>query len=74
MIEAVPPTLLIDEMDSFQEADESLRGILNSGHTKAGARAIRVHGDDHEVRLYSTWCPKIVAAIGSLPDTKWLYC
>lgn len=69
VIEAVQPTLLIDEMDSFTEGDEALRGILNSGHTKAGARAIRVQGEQMDVKVYSTWCPKAVATIGTLPDT-----
>lgn len=30
---------------------------------------IRTVGDDHEPRVFSTWCPKAVAAIGRLPDT-----
>ena len=34
-IEAEHPTLLIDEGDSFLSANEEMRGILNSGHTKA---------------------------------------
>jgi putative DNA primase/helicase len=34
-IEDVRPTLLIDEADSFAKDNEELRGILNSGHTKA---------------------------------------
>jgi 5S rRNA maturation endonuclease (ribonuclease M5) len=69
VIEAVQPTLLIDELDTFNEGDEALRGILNSGHTKDGAKVIRVHGERLEVRVFSTWCPKALAAIGSLPDT-----
>lgn len=69
IIEASKPTLLVDEIDSFLEADEALRGILNSGHTKAAAKVIRVHGEQLEVKVFSTWCPKILAAIGVLPDT-----
>lgn len=69
VIEAMKPTLLVDEMDSFMEADEALRGILNSGHTKAAAKVIRVQGEQLEVKVFSTWCPKILAAIGTLPDT-----
>jgi putative DNA primase/helicase len=33
--------LLIDEADSFMKDNEELRGILNSGHTKAAAHVIR---------------------------------
>jgi len=69
VIEAERPTLLIDEFDSFKDVHEELRGILNSGHRRAGARVIRTVGDDHEPRSFSTWCPMIVAAIGQLPAT-----
>jgi hypothetical protein len=37
----VRPTLLIDEGDSFIKDNEEMRGILNSGHTKAAAHVIR---------------------------------
>jgi putative DNA primase/helicase len=40
-IEDVRPTLLIDEADSFVKDNEELRGILNSGYTKAAANVIR---------------------------------
>jgi putative DNA primase/helicase len=40
-IEDVRPTLLIDEADSFVKDNEELRGILNSGPTKAAANLIR---------------------------------
>jgi hypothetical protein len=48
-IEAVRPTLLIDEADTFLSENEELRGILNSGHRKGG-QVIRTVGDDFEVR------------------------
>ncbi len=69
IIEKCQPTLLVDEMDSFQDSHEELRGILNSGHTRAAARVIRTVGEDHEPRAFSTWCPMVLAAIGKLPDT-----
>ncbi len=69
VIEQCQPTLLADEMDSFQNTYEELRGILNSGHTKAAARVIRTVGDNHEPRAFSTWCPMALATIGTLPDT-----
>ncbi len=68
-IEAAHPTLLIDEVDSFSDAQEELRGILNSGHRKGTARVIRNVGDAHEPRAFSTWCPMVLAAIGRLPST-----
>ena len=68
-VETYRPTLLIDEADSFLAGNEELRGIINSGHRRAMACVVRTVGDDHEPRLFSTWCPKAVALIGALPDT-----
>lgn len=66
-IDAWKPTLLIDEADSFLgESGDELRGILNSGHTRDTAYVIRVVGDEHEPRKFSTWGAKAVALIGKL--------
>jgi putative DNA primase/helicase len=70
-VEEVRPTLLIDEADSFLKADEAMRGILNSGHTRAAAyviRSVETNGD-HKPKRFSTWTPKAIAAIGELADT-----
>jgi putative DNA primase/helicase len=66
-IEDVRPTLPIDEADSFVKDNEELRGILNSGHTKAAAHVIR--NVKHKPRRFSTWAPKAIATIGTLADT-----
>ncbi len=68
-IEKYKPTLLIDEADTFLKDNDELRGILNSGHTRASAYVIRVEGDNHEPVKFSTWAPKAIGMIGSLPDT-----
>ena len=70
-IEAVRPTLLIDEADTFAKDNEELRGILNSGHTRLAASIIRnveVNGE-HKPRRFSTWAPKAIATIRGLADT-----
>jgi putative DNA primase/helicase len=70
-VEEMRPTLLIDEADSFLKADEAMRGILNSGHTRAAAyviRSVETNGD-HKPKRFSTWTPKAIAAIGELADT-----
>jgi putative DNA primase/helicase len=70
-IEVVRPTLLIDEADSFVKDNEEMRGILDSGHTKAAAHVIRnveVNGE-HKPRRFSTWAPKAIATIRRLADT-----
>jgi len=68
------PTLLLDEIDATLKGDkelsETLRGILNTGHRKGGAVTITVgQGSNFDVRDFSTFCPKAIAGIGSLPDT-----
>jgi Protein of unknown function (DUF3631) len=70
-IEKIHPTLLIDEADSFVKDNEEMRGILDSGHTRAAAYVIRnveVNGD-HEPRRFSTWAAKAIATIRGLADT-----
>ena len=67
-VEAGRPTLLIDEANSFLKDNEELRGIINSGHSRDG-QVIRLVGEDHEPRVFSTWCPVAIAAIGGLPGT-----
>jgi hypothetical protein len=84
--------LLIDEADTFLQANDELRGILNSGYTRKTAFVVRVaqvaasassklppHSTQTaipptpraSVRLarFSSWCPKVIAAIGRLPET-----
>jgi len=63
------PTLLLDEADTFLKDDEAMRGIINSGHNRSSAFALRLVGDDYDVKSFSTWCPKTIAAIGKLPAT-----
>lgn len=68
-IEAVKPTLILDEMDTFKDSHPDLRGVLNSGHRRSAAFVLRCVGDEHEPKAFSTWCPMVFAAIGKLPDT-----
>lgn len=63
------PTIITDEADSFFEFRPELRGILDSGHTKETAYTVRCVGEDHDPEKFSTWCPKVIAAIGTLPAT-----
>ena len=68
-IELYKPAFLIDEADSFENLNEDLRGLLNASHLRASAQALRTVGDDHEPRMFSTWCPKAISLIGRLPPT-----
>lgn len=69
VIDQIRPTLLIDEADSFLQDNEALRGIINSGHTRASAYVWRVDGEDLEVVPFSTWGAKVISGIGLLAPT-----
>lgn len=69
VVEKHRPTLIIDEADTFVAGNDELRGIINSGHTKASASVIRCEGDNHEPRKYSTWAPMALASIKLVGDT-----
>ena len=76
IVETRCPTLLLDEIDAAMKGDremaETLRGIINSGFDRAGARYIMnvpVPGGGYEPRQFSTWAPQLLSGIGTLPDT-----
>lgn len=73
-IDAVVPTLLLDESDAAfngeKEYAEALRGILNTGHRRGGQASCCVgQGANISFKDFSTYCPKAIAGIGKLPDT-----
>jgi hypothetical protein len=68
-IESNEPTLLIDEGETFLIYNQTLRGILNAGHSRTTAKVHRTVGDDHQPVTFSTFCPKAIALIGRLPAT-----
>jgi hypothetical protein len=63
------PTLILDEADKVFERDDEMRTLFNASHAKATARVYRLVGDEHEVRGFSSWCPKWIALISALPST-----
>src|SRR5207244_7120969 len=63
------PTMLRDEAETFVTGNEEVRGILNSGHTRDTAIIIRLVGDNHEPKEFSTWSAKAIASIGKLSGT-----
>jgi len=66
-VEQFAPTLIVDEADTFLLNNLTLRGIINSGHTRATAVVVRTVG--HEARLFSTWGARLIALIGRMPAT-----
>ena len=69
VIDAVKPTLLIDEADTFLANNPELRGVINSGHMKVGAVVWRLVGDSYDPKPFSTWGPMAIAMIKAPPDT-----
>lgn len=72
VVESYAPTLLLDEVDNLGLSERpELRALLNSGHTRGTASVVRIEGEEHEARCFSTWCPLAMAAIrgSGLPDT-----
>jgi putative DNA primase/helicase len=68
-IEKWGPTLIIDEADAAFVQNEELRTVVNSGWTR-GQGVLRCEGDEHEPRLFPTFCPKAIGLKGKkLPDT-----
>lgn len=71
IVDARAPTVLADEADTWFTIKEETRGVWNSGHNRQTAAVPRCEG--RGVRLYSTWCPKVLSLIrrspGDLPTT-----
>jgi hypothetical protein len=71
-IDAKKPTILFDEIDTVfnakDERSEGLRCILNKGFQRGGS-VPRCVGTENEIRDFSIFCAKVLAGIGTLPDT-----
>ena len=69
IVEQHHPALVIDEFDTFLRNSPELQGLINGSHRRAGAFALRCEGDDHLVRQFKTFSPKLLCGIGKLEDT-----
>lgn len=71
LAESLQPTFLIDEMDVFIKDDSDLLAAVNNGWEPHGG-VPRCVGEDNEVRVFSTFCPTVMAGIElgkKLPST-----
>jgi 5S rRNA maturation endonuclease (ribonuclease M5) len=72
MIQVFQPTIIMDEAETLanrkSERAQFLLSLLNAGHRK-GANVIRCVGSDHTPTEFPVYCPKVLLAIGNLPDT-----
>jgi hypothetical protein len=80
VFDIAPMTLLLDEADALfgrgkggEGANEDLRGIVNSGHTRANAFVLRnvptATPGEWKPQKFSTWGAMVTASIGHLPAT-----
>lgn len=73
MIEAIRPTLFLDEVDTIYSGskNEELRGVLNSGYKHNGKIPRVDQTSELGYRDFSTFCPKVLAGIdnGNVPNT-----
>jgi hypothetical protein len=67
-VEAMKPTLLVDEADTFLAKSDELRGVINSGHERGGA-VIKCEGENSEPRIFATFAATAIAGIGKMPGT-----
>ena len=68
-IESYKPTLFIDEIDTFINDNEGIRGVLNAGYSRDNPYIIRCVGDDNEPVLFNVYSAKAISGIGKIPDT-----
>lgn len=69
VIAAHGPSLLVDETETFLTENLELVGVLNNGYLRSQAFVIRCDGDDHDVKTFRVWAPKVLCGIGELSDT-----
>ena len=68
-IESYKPTLFIDEVDTFINDNDGIRGVLNAGHSRDNPYIIRCVGDDNEPVPFNVFGAKAISGIGRIPDT-----
>jgi putative DNA primase/helicase len=68
-IESYKPTLFIDEIDTFINDNEGIRGVLNAGHSRDNPYIIRCVGDDNEPVPFNVYGAKAISGIGKIPNT-----
>lgn len=72
LVEKMSPTLIIDEAESLRdkksERAQAIVGLLNAGHRK-GALSYRCDGPGHDAKAFRVYCPKMIIAIGNVPET-----
>jgi hypothetical protein len=66
-IEILHPTFFLDESEKFLEVGSEFHALLNQGHAR-GDFALRNVGDNHEPRMFDTFCMAAFCRNGRIPD------
>ena len=69
LIELYKPTLLVDEADNAMKNNDDLAAVINGGHMRRTAKRVITEGDNHDLKAFSLWAPKLLAGIGKMKDT-----
>jgi len=69
LIDEYEISVCIDEADQSFKQNEELVSLVNSGYLKKTAMLPRCEGPENTVKIFSSWGAKVIAGIGSLPDT-----
>jgi hypothetical protein len=74
LVEQHQPTLLLDEADAWIVGNESLRGLINSGHRRAGVHVLSEKvktkkAETWEPKAFRTHSPLALAGLGALAST-----
>ncbi len=67
LVDKFQVSLCIDETDQSFKNNDELVALVNSGYTRKTAQVPRCEGDQNEVRVFSSFCGKLLAGIGRLP-------
>jgi putative DNA primase/helicase len=67
LIELAKPTVLLDETEKYLEDNSDTHAVLNEGHAK-GSEALRVLGENNELRAFYVFCAAAFCRNGRLPD------
>ena len=69
LVDKYQVSLCLDEADVSLRNNEEITSLLNSGYTRSTALVPRCDGENNEVKVFSSWAPKMIAGIGNMAPT-----
>lgn len=69
-IDAMHPTLLVDEADTYMNGDQAMRGVVNAGYKRGGTIIRNVESKGNFIpKRFNCFAPMAIAGIGMRDDT-----